>query len=295
MGFFMALRGGWRAGVLGCCGLLAACHSGPDYRSKSSQSIYFTPPSADSSDHYVVQRGDTLYSIAFRLDMNFKSLARLNHIDPPYRIYAGQRLLTGKSGVAREASETSPAAVSPPVKPFQAPVATMPLRSAANSAAPASPPTVSAALPATATPPESPSSSVSAVHDGSAADDNHAVEAWRWPLSGRIARDFQEGGNKGIDIAAREGDAVAVAAGGKVVYSGQGLIGYGNLIIVKHNDKYLSAYGNNSRLLVKEGDEVAAGQVVAEVGQINNREPVLHFEIRQAGKPVNPLDYLPKR
>ncbi|WP_156302880.1 murein hydrolase activator EnvC family protein, partial [Methylogaea oryzae] len=125
--------------------------------------------------------------------------------------------------------------------------------------------------------------------------DNQAPITWRWPLFGPLARGFQDDGNKGIDITAHDGETVAVAANGKVVYSGQGLIGYGNLVIVKHNDTYLSAYGNNSRLLVQEGDEVAAGQPIAEAGSVGDKPPTLHFEIRQAGKPVDPLDYLPRR
>lgn len=125
--------------------------------------------------------------------------------------------------------------------------------------------------------------------------DGRIPVVWRWPIKGAVARGFQDGGNKGIDITAHEGESVAVAANGKVVYSGQGLIGYGNLIIVKHSDQYLSAYGNNNRLLVQEGNEVTAGQSIAEVGPLGGRQPSLHFEVRRTGKPVNPLDYLPKR
>lgn len=125
--------------------------------------------------------------------------------------------------------------------------------------------------------------------------DNRGKLVWQWPLKGKVFRRFMQAGNKGVDIAAKESAAVASAAAGRVVYRGEGLIGYGNLIIVKHNDAYLSAYGNNAKLLANEGDEVAAGQPIAEAGVVSGKSPALHFEIRRNGKPVDPMDYLPKR
>lgn len=118
---------------------------------------------------------------------------------------------------------------------------------------------------------------------------------WRWPLKGTIARNFAQTGGKGIDIAASKDRSVQAAASGKVVYSGSGLVGYGNLVIIKHGETYLSAYGNNRRLLVQEGQKVRGGQVIAEVGNAAGNRSVLHFEIRRRGDPVNPLWYLPKR
>lgn len=108
---------------------------------------------------------------------------------------------------------------------------------------------------------------------------------------------FSLGGtvNKGVDLAGRKGEPVLAAADGKVVYSGTGLVGYGNMIIIKHNDVYLSAYGHNSRLLLKEGQWAKAGQKIAEIGSTGTTRDKLHFEIRRNGKPVNPLQYLPKR
>ncbi len=118
---------------------------------------------------------------------------------------------------------------------------------------------------------------------------------WRWPLKGVIARNFHQTGAKGIDIKAPPGAPVRAIGNGSVVYSGTGLVGYGNLVIVKHDEIYLSAYGNNRRLLVKEGQRVEKGQIIAEVGQGRGGRSVLHFEIRKRGKPVNPLHYLPRR
>lgn len=277
------------AGAVACCLLLAGCPSGtPPPSSAPSQ------PSAAAGDVYVVQKGDTLYSIAFRLDMNFKTLARRNNIAPPYRIYPGQTLLASKpprllppahpaaAGRAAQATAAATPTVTTPLAPPPAPAATA-----------ATPPPVSAS-PASSPPPSSAAASAEEP-EASSVYDRRLQISWRWPLAGALARGFQEGGSKGIDIAARESEPVAVAANGKVVYSGQGLIGYGNLVIVKHSDQYLSAYGNNSRLLVQEGDEVSAGQAIAEAGAANGRSPSLHFEIRRRGKPVNPLDYLPRR
>ena len=120
---------------------------------------------------------------------------------------------------------------------------------------------------------------------------------WAWPTSGRIVADFDGGtsGGTGLSIAGRAGQTVRTAAAGRVVYAGGGLIGYGQLIIVKHNDTYLSAYGHNASLLVKEGDNIKKGQRIATMGEGPGQEPRLHFEIRRNGKPVNPRQYLPAR
>ncbi len=123
---------------------------------------------------------------------------------------------------------------------------------------------------------------------------------WHWPLEGSIVKKFSLKGdvNKGLDIAGKEGQSVVSAAAGMVVYAGGGLRGYGKLVIVKHNDHYLSAYGNNSKILVKEGDKVGRGKVIARLGlngSVKAAREVLHFEIRRDGKPENPLKYLPVR
>lgn len=121
------------------------------------------------------------------------------------------------------------------------------------------------------------------------------VLAWVWPATGRVLRGFSEGGNKGLDISGRTGLPVCAAARGRVVYSGSGLVGYGKLIIVKHNKSYLSAYAHNDKLLVKEGDSVTGGQRIAQMGQTGTQGVKLHFEIRRDGRPVDPLIYLPRR
>lgn len=118
--------------------------------------------------------------------------------------------------------------------------------------------------------------------------------SWSWPIKGRVIKKFSLATNKGVDISGKLGQTVKAAAAGKVVYSGSGLINYGNLLIVKHDSVYLSAYANNSRLLVNEGQTVTRGQAIAEVGFIRGRQAALHFEIRKNGKPLNPLQFLPK-
>jgi lipoprotein NlpD len=121
--------------------------------------------------------------------------------------------------------------------------------------------------------------------------------AWRWPVEGKVVRGFSAAsqGKQGIEIAGAHGQPVRAASGGRVVYSGNGLRGYGNLLIVKHNGRYLTAYGYNSRLLVKEGDTVTAGQEIALMGSGTDRDAGLHFELRRDGRAVDPLTYLPKR
>lgn len=113
-------------------------------------------------------------------------------------------------------------------------------------------------------------------------------------MRGKILKNFSHSGNKGIDIATEFGHAVKAVAAGKVVYSGQGLLGYGKLLIIEHKQGFLSAYGNNSKLLVTEGQQVETGRVIAEAGMASDNKAALHFEIRKNGEPVNPIEYLPK-
>jgi lipoprotein NlpD len=120
------------------------------------------------------------------------------------------------------------------------------------------------------------------------------VKRWRWPAKGKVVTSFSRSGGKGIDIAGKFGQVIVAASDGSVVYSGSGLIGYGQLIIVKHNKRYLSAYAHNNKILVKEGDTVKGGQRIAEMGRSGSNRAMLHFEIRRDGKPTNPVRYLPK-
>jgi len=229
-----------------------------------------------TAGQYIVQRGDTLWSIAFRFGWDWKELAQRNGIAPPHVIYPGQRIrFDGRrpSTVAASPPVMRPVAQAPTAK---APVVTTPI--------PAPPPIVRApqAAPSATTPIKPVARSAS---------------GWAWPASGQIIGRFSSNGslNKGIDIAGELGQPVLAASDGSVVYAGGGLRGYGELVIIKHNDTYVSAYGHNRRLLVQEGQQVKAGQTIAEMGSTGTDRVKLHFEIRRQGKPVDPQQYLPKR
>lgn len=231
------------------------------------------------SDRYRVQRGDTLYSIAFRHGVDYRDLAAWNDIAPPYTIYPGRelRLTPPRHRVAAAAPPPRPASPPPPPprEPNASPAPTG-SRPAPSDTAAAAPP----AAPRAETPPVS---------------DNGI--AWRWPADGEIIGRYAAGDplRQGIDIAGHAGAPVRAAADGTVVYSGNGLIGYGELIIVKHSPTFLSAYGHNRKRLVQEGDRVKAGQTIAEMGSSGTQRDELHFEIRKNGKPADPLDFLPRR
>lgn len=219
-------------------------------------------------DTYKVRKGDTLYSIAWRYKLDYRALARWNAIQPPYTIYPGQRLKmrpAAQTAQAKAQSKTQPATAKE--RKTQAKT-----RSAVKKT---TPPRTSETRTASAKP----------LH-------------WTWPTQGEVVRRFSKKstGKKGIDIAGKAGQAVKATADGRVVYSGSGLIGYGKLIIINHDKNYLSAYAHNRKLLVKEGEHVNAGQKIAELGRSGTTDrPLLHFEIRHNGRPVDPLKYLPKR
>lgn len=263
-------------------------------------------PTAPASGSYRVQGGDTLYSIAFRHGLDYRELARWNGIAAPYTIRPGESLrLTAPVGERVAASAPAPrspptaeaAGVPTPVGVFE-PVPETPRT--ADAPAPSAPPPVAPERPAAAAPGVAQSAAAAAPTAAAAAPTGaRSIDgvAWRWPADGALLSRFQGGDptRQGIDIAGKSGDPVRSAADGTVVYSGNGLIGYGELIIVKHSDSFLSAYGHNRRRLVKEGDRVAAGQQIAEMGASGAPRDELHFEVRRDGKPVDPLDYLPPR
>jgi lipoprotein NlpD len=227
-------------------------------------------------EEYVIQQGDTLYSIAWQNDLDFRELAAWNGIKPPYVIRPGQRILLdppagfvytpGQKAAERSTEPETPAISTTPLPKEQA---------ADVKPAEQRPAETEPAVVATAPTPS-------------------AVK-WRWPVEGELLTAEVAGINSGIDIAGKLGQPIRAAAGGRVVYSGGGLQGYGQLVIVKHDDNFLSAYGYNRRLLVRQGDEVHVGQPIAEMGEGPQRRPVLHFEIRRAGKSLNPLQLLPSR
>ncbi len=252
---------------------------------------------------YVVQKGDTLYSIAFNHGMGYREIAQLNNIQNPDMIHIGQeiRLFQASAATASAPSPASAPEIKPVLqsKPQEPPIKDGPLAIklpySAQAVAqiekmqeePVNVAKVEAKVEAKAE--IKPDQSVSATDAG----DETAIE-WSMPTSGKLVGEFSESANrKGIDIAGKRGQAVLASAKGKVVYSGSGLRGYGNLVIIKHNKTYLSAYAHNDRVLVQEGQSVAKGHKIAEMGNTDADQVKLHFEIRKFGKPVDPAKYLP--
>lgn len=235
---------------------------------------------------YTVSAGDTLYAIAFSYGLDHRDVAAWNGIASPYIIYPGQNLQLSPPAttVNRKRGKSSGVQISG-IKTPRAATARVGASSSRRSVI------VKTTPPAKKSASRAPGVKHTATHG--AAD----PENWKWPVNGRVLRGYVAGdpSRNGLDIAGIEGQPVRASSAGKVVYSGNGLIGYGELIIIKHSEKMLSAYAHNKVRLVQEGEQVSAGQKIAEMGRNDQNEELLHFEIRTYGKPVNPLVYLPKR
>ncbi len=237
---------------------------------------------------YRVRRDDTLYSIAFRYDLDWRELAKWNGIDAPYTIRPGQELRMSAPPATRSRPDASEQAAGTTSSESRSPPSRRSAADEVDEADEPKAPSDSSGPAASRTDPPAASAAGNARTVGGL--------AWQWPTEGRLARSFDPADTrKGIGVAGSSGQDIAAAAAGRVVYSGTALIGYGELIIIKHSDKLLSAYGHNRRRLVGEGDEVRRGQKIAEMGRNDRREEMLHFEIRLDGEPVNPLDYLPRK
>ncbi len=219
--------------------------------------------------NYIVKKGDTLYSISWQSGMDFRELASLNNISEPYQIYPGQelRLSTSKKRQTKNLNDQASAR-------------------------------------AKKQPNQTVDRQKKQAYGGKTATENvtptefaDRVKRWRWPAQGKVMDSFSgaEVRNKGIGINGRRGSPITAAADGKVVYKGNALRGYGNLIIIKHTETYLSAYAHTQNIKVKEQQWVKAGQQIAQMGSDDSGEVLLHFEVRYRGKSVDPLRYLPKR
>ena len=270
------------------------------------------PTQAAGKDVYVVKSGDTLYSIARELGMDHRELIALNNIENPNHITVGRALKIKPQGVATASPIVSPVVVAQPLaaEPL---VEKRPLANGANTEALKREPRAGkepyseqalAQAQGVSSKPEAPKTGESAAVAAEKPAETKATEAvaaggdelaWIWPASGKTVGTFSESGSKGVDIAGKAGDPVIAAADGRVVYSGTGLRGYGKLVILKHNNTYLSAYAHNQNILVKEGQSVSKGQKIAEMGNTDADQVKLHFEVRRQGKPVDPLKYLPAR
>ncbi len=231
---------------------------------------------AGKPGYYTVKPGDTLIRIGLDTGQNWRDVARWNDLENPNRIEVGQVLR-----VVPPASAAAPAAVAAATsKPVASSAVTPAAVAPAQGASAAGAPVASSAA-----------SSAAAVPSAGGDEDL----AWIWPARGSVLTGFDETKNKGLDIGGASGDSVLAAADGRVVYVGSGLRGYGNLIILKHNNTYLTAYAHNQVLLVKEDQSVRKGQKIAEMGSSDADRVKLHFEVRRQGKPVDPAKYLPAR
>ena len=255
---------------------------------------------AGKPGYYTVRPGDTMIRIGLESGQNWRDIQRWNNLDNPNVIEVGQVLRVVPpvtNGVAGGTAEGP--VVTRPVTTSGVTPGALPAPSASGASAPARPaasaPTTaaSAAPPVVAAVPSSSSTPSAPVMPPVPAGDENV--GWMWPAQGTLLAGFDESKNKGLDIAGRAGDAVLASADGRVVYSGAGLRGYGNLIILKHNNTFLTAYAHNQTLLVKEDQAVKKGQKIAEMGSSDSDRVKLHFEIRRQGKPVDPAKYLPPR
>ena len=311
--------------------LLAACAStnrAPVVERPVTRSNVTKPaavPIAQRPESYTVKRGDTLYSIALENGIDYRDLAAWNGLADPSVLKEGTVLrlrppqappLLGLPETRTPAQADSGVQVQPIVTP-----GAVEARALGEQRSPAEQPRASGALlaPAEAPKPELLKTGPKAVKLPYSEDNVAAVmrlsppeakaEAepapgapaqpdsvdWMWPASGKVLANLPKGANKGVDILGKIGDPVYASASGRVVYSGTGLRGYGKLVIIKHNETYLSTYAHNSNLLVKQGDNVVKGQKIAEIGKTDSTQAKLTFEIRRMGKPVDPLQLLPEK
>jgi|TARA_R110002050_G_scaffold164919_3_gene295106 lipoprotein NlpD len=233
---------------------------------------------------YTVQPGETLYSIAWRANSDVRQIAKLNNISPPYNIFPNQKLILVANN-QRKSSQASKNVHSSTKQtkssnPTSIQVVKKPIASSKKQAYG-----------------ENVSKKKVEKEPLSKSDFSQKISRWKWPVKGKIIDWFSSKaqGNKGIDIAGRRGTNIRATASGKVVYAGSALRGYGKLVIIKHNDDYLSAYAHNDKILVKEQQFVKAGDIVAKMGDTDAQRVMLHFEVRFRGKSVDPLKYLPKK
>ncbi len=263
---------------------------------------------------YTVKRGDTLFYIAWVTGNDFRDLAQRNNIPAPYALNVGQVLqvgnasgqpITGENAVSQASARASGGATTSTTSAQKStavvasqPTITYSESSGEQSATKMLPNNKPATTTTTVVAPVTAPTTVSTTQPtASSTSTSSPISSWRWPTDGKVIENFSgaEGGNKGIDIAGSKGQAIVATADGRVVYAGNALRGYGNLIIIKHNDDYLSAYAHNDTMLVREQQEVKAGQKIATMGSTGTSSTRLHFEIRYKGKSVNPLQYLPQR
>jgi len=271
--------------AMAICVYLSSCSSNntlaPVVNIQSKASLKTSLKNVIQSSQYIVRSGETLYSIAWRANSDVRNIAQLNKLVKPYRIYPGQKLVLSSSVPAKASASI------PHTKKWTKNPTIKQTKEQKNTIA----------------------STKKQVYGKNRAGEktnkkvvfktakfSQKIRHWQWPVKGRIIETFSTKvqGNKGLNISGRRGTKIKAAADGKVVYAGSALRGYGKLIIIKHNDDYLSAYAHNDKILVKEQQLIKSGEIVAKMGDSDAEKVMLHFEIRFRGKSVNPLKYLPK-
>ena len=237
-----------------------------------------------NASEYMVRAGETLYSIAWRANSDVRQIAKMNNISPPYNIYPNQKLIlvANNKGKSSEASKNkhfsnkqNKSSNLTHKKVIKNTVASSKKQAYGKNVSKEE--IVQNELPKTRF--------------------SQKISRWQWPVKGKVIAHFSSKvqGNKGLDIAGRRGTKIRATASGKVVYTGSALRGYGKLVIIKHNDDYLSAYAHNDKILVKEQQQIKAGDIIAKMGDTDAQRVMLHFEVRFRGKSVDPLKYLPKK
>ena len=265
--------------------ILAGCSTrhtpAPVVNSQASTPLSQKVKNTIKATEYIVKKGETLYSIAWRADVDVRSLANINKITSPYKIFPGQKIYISSSA---SKARNNQASIKKPTKSSSKSRVNTTKKSVASKK--------KQEYGESAT-----GQNVSNKTLAKKAPFSQKIAKWKWPHKGKVIARFStaEQGNKGIDIAGRRGDKVRAAASGMVVYAGDALRGYGKLVIIKHNDDYLSAYAHNDRIMVKEQQTVKQGDVIAKMGDTDAERVMLHFEVRFRGKSVNPLKYLPRK
>lgn len=245
--------------IIAICVVMTGCLSSREFISTEEK----FSKSKKATGFHIVEKGDTLFSIAWTYGWDYRELANTNSIVKPYTIYAGQKIDIVSPPQVKKSAIISSAGKSSKWRPKKEKTANRTVTTRLNT-------------------PVKPSLGTQ--------------KGWRWPAKGKVIERFlaNDSQNKGIDIAGKLGESVNAAAAGTVVYAGKGLRGYGNLVIIKHDAKFLSAYAHTSRILVREKEKIKAGQIIAEIGSTGTNRVKLHFEIRRNGRPVDPLQFLPK-
>ncbi len=277
-------------------------------------------PSPNQTKYHQVKKGETLYAISLLFSLDYRKLAQWNQLAPPYRLEIGQNIKVSEPNTGSKPNSPVTGVDSPPKVHHTEILTAKPpaqkidrrkeslhetqIETTENKVIAQQKTTNSLNILTVQPPYNSRTSNNSTEKNGISSQKKSIISIdnksmlklnFKWPIKGKVLKAFSKTGNKGIDIDGAFGQDVSAAETGKVVYSGQGLMGYGQLLIIKHNDVYLSAYANNSQLLVAEGYSVEKGQLIAKVGQAGSNKTSLHFEIRKDGKPVNPLNFLPKK